>query len=801
MSEASQDVGKQISFANLFNEFEHVQIPIIQRDYAQGRLGYAELRQEFLGALLDALRKNPDDPNLPLDLDFVYGSGFSDNGTGLKSAFAPLDGQQRLTTLFLLHWYLAWKDGETEDCKQRFLDERRSRFTYEVRPSSHDFFNGLLLNFPTESGDAITSVRELLEDKAWFFRSWIDDPTIESALTMLDDIHALFTKTDGYYRRLVDSAPPRITFQLLELKDFGLSDDLYIKMNARGKSLTSFETFKARLEQHLDNLLPGETRQLHGRRVTVSEYFSHRMDTAWTDLFWSHRDHKTNLFDDEVMRVVKAVALVSLDLENEEIIDTVNGVKALKPGFSFSRLSDLGCLNPRMLGILIAILDYWSGLSSGDWEKPESRTLDAQSAFFRVTNAEMTYPQLTEFAAFCSFVRIHQNAVNEEELNSWLRVVGNLVENTDIDHPSDYVDMLKSLRKLEPESNQILAYLRDENPVSGFNRQQVREEQIKAALMLSSEAWHEQVLAAERHGYFKGQIEFLLKFSGILDHWLAEKQIGWSKPEDDEKFASFSDYLLKAATVFDSDGLRTFSEFRWERALLTVGDYTLGFGKNNSFLQDKVKGNERRPTWKLLLRGHMTDTFHEQKRMCVKSVLDRINVKTLEASLDRIIDPDKVDTPWRKMLVESPLNIKYCAQRMFRVRDDGSIYLISKFRTSSDHVELWSYHLFHSMLQRMDSGGELGPFSVSYRSSNTEDYPPAAVLGWRNRLIEIDFEDHQFRFALQSGRGKRYQALKEKIEESWETTDDAGWTFWYSAANDIKINIVRLVGIANSLAS
>ena len=52
-----------------------------------------------------------------------------------------------------------------------------------------------------------------------------------------------------------------ITFQLLKLDEFGLSDDLYIKMNARGKPLTNFETFKARFGQDLealfgDNALP-----------------------------------------------------------------------------------------------------------------------------------------------------------------------------------------------------------------------------------------------------------------------------------------------------------------------------------------------------------------------------------------------------------------------------------------------------------------------------------------------------------------------------------------------------------------
>ena len=39
-----------------------------------------------------------------------------------------------------------------------------------------------------------------------------------------------------------------IVFHLLILENFGLSDDLYIKMNARGRLLTSFENLKVEIQ-------------------------------------------------------------------------------------------------------------------------------------------------------------------------------------------------------------------------------------------------------------------------------------------------------------------------------------------------------------------------------------------------------------------------------------------------------------------------------------------------------------------------------------------------------------------------
>jgi uncharacterized protein with ParB-like and HNH nuclease domain len=78
-----------------FLEHHTVEIPIIQRDYAQGRDGKEYLRKGFLSSLKDAL-----DSGNEQKLDFVYGT--NENGK-----LYPLDGQQRLTTLWLLHWYLA----------------------------------------------------------------------------------------------------------------------------------------------------------------------------------------------------------------------------------------------------------------------------------------------------------------------------------------------------------------------------------------------------------------------------------------------------------------------------------------------------------------------------------------------------------------------------------------------------------------------------------------------------------------------------------------------------------------------
>lgn len=80
---------------------KRIEILLIQRDYAQGRrtASVKEIRNDFLDALLRVVNGGP-----PIGLDFVCG----DVETG---TLRPLDGQRRLTTLFLLHWYVTFRGG------------------------------------------------------------------------------------------------------------------------------------------------------------------------------------------------------------------------------------------------------------------------------------------------------------------------------------------------------------------------------------------------------------------------------------------------------------------------------------------------------------------------------------------------------------------------------------------------------------------------------------------------------------------------------------------------------------------
>jgi hypothetical protein len=739
-----------IPFLKLIRDVHRVEVPLIQRDYAQGREFEREVRNDFLDALHGALILPVGHARLPLNLDFVYGSIDTTDGR----RFLPLDGQQRLTTLFLLHWYLAWREGVLDQFKATFTDGRHSHFTYRVRPTSTEFFDALVRFVPQGLTDNVQSVRRMLEDEPWFFLHWRLDPTIQSALTMLDAIHERFRNSVGFYARLSDEERPPITFHLLPLDHFGLSDDLYIKMNARGKPLTTFETFKARFEALLKELFPTGMRRIGDAEFPIPQFFERRMDTQWTDFFWRHQQ---DTFDDAAMNLMLALIRISLDPASPNFAADTAALGSVDP--TFTTFHERGWLTERFAIHIMDLLEAWSeggpGLSR---QLPNANYFDEEAFFQRAITAPaaLTYFELVQFAALVFYLRHHRGAVQPSALQEWIRVVTNLAANTDIERPEEFGRSLAGLERLVPSANQILQRLGEPDvDVLGFSPQQVREEALKAQLLVARQAWREPILRAEAHGYFQGQIEFLLKFSGVLDRWLDDgNSVRWSDSEDAEYRKRFSSYLSKADAVFSDDGLNDFGDYRWERALLVKGDYLLQRGLNRSLLAN----GQGEATWKRLLRGALrADESVEQKRGYVRELFDQIDLKKgATESLDSVLTGPMPQEPWRRAVIERPEVIDYCWKRNMRWQS-GNVYLMRRIQMNGEHAELFTYHLRVGPLTRKHESEELAPFGEPRYVSATGDYEPFAYLEWRYgaESIVLAFYSENDGFLVRTWKGNR----------------------------------------------
>lgn len=302
-----------------------MRIPLIQRDYTQGRPGrrVEEIRSSFLDVLHGAISGGD-----PVGLDFVYGDVDTD-GTLL-----PLDGQQRLTTLFLLHWYCCVRVGGKP------AEHGWSRFSYDTRASARRFCERIVANPPPQDELRLAA---WVVDQPWFLHGWLIDPTISSMLTMIDAIQQRFADTDAAagWSRLLDPDRPAISFLLLPIEEIGAGDELYIKMNSRGKPLTPFKNFKARLEQTL------------AWSPSRADELAHKIDGPWADLLWPLRGDD-DIVDDEFMRLLEFVIEICEWRE-----DRIDGA-----GLLHQRAALLfGADNPKVaehLPLLFDTFDVWS---------------------------------------------------------------------------------------------------------------------------------------------------------------------------------------------------------------------------------------------------------------------------------------------------------------------------------------------------------------------------------------------------------------------------------------------------------
>lgn len=715
-------LGDKISFIKLFSQSElNVRIPIIQRDYAQGRPSAHEVRKAFLKALLSYLQAEGTH-----DLDFVYGA------MSESQDFLPLDGQQRLTTLFLLHWYLAQISDSSEarvayyNCI--FTSEGQVRFSYETRPSAKDFCQALLSEtrerrLELEREDTLSA---LIKELPWYFLSWDRDPSITAMLTMLDDIHKVFYMERDGLAKLLDQDNPRLSFQFLDLKGFGLTDDLYIKMNARGKSLTPIETFKANLEQYLRHELHDEQR---------AKTFADKMDGQWADLMWCYRDkeHPEHASDRQWERVFQNLLSYSYALSEGE---GPNGeLSRLHRDFlSFNAYKELGCINEKSLDFITSVLDvlYNGEDKIHEWLGEEFRSYFSAEDYWdsligykdkqETDNArkpDWSYNARLIFYAYIAYLIKFQpqrdNPADMQALGEWMRVVHNLYrgENLQINNEQNYVSALRGLRGMIEQGQPIYQLLSSGYSPDGVAGWQIAEEQCKAKLLLSdSVTWWPLISRAELHPYFLGQIGFLLDFS-------------------DKNACAFERYEDLSSKMFAGGyDKRPREGYLLERAVLTKGDYVgLSDAKKRANLlssAERGKNVYRDHSWRRMLRSEDSEA-----RRLFKVLLDddRLqpdgNVEDIKQSLRRIIEEDLPrlegeNISFRRALIKHPtiIGLSGCGFVQYNSTNEGegrySCRIVTKQYLLSFNYELQSYALY---LEMFDDNG-----MQAYKPFQKRDY-------------------------------------------------------------------------------
>ena len=480
-----------------------VVIPQLQRDYAQGRAEAKELRERFLSQILRVLRGEG-----RLNLDFVYGydKALSPNHHPI---FYPLDGQQRLTTLWLLHWYLLPSESVAEE------REWLLRFSYRTRSSSTRFCQ-LLVEYAAVDVAAI-------KDQPWYRQSYNADATIAAMLGTLRTIKELVAPEErsALWERLCHQRA--LTFDVIDIKgeEFRLTDELYIKMNARGKPLTSFECYKADLTQalrKLDNL--GKPWPYKKGQLSYADYFAFKVDNEWLDLFYNG---KIDGLDKRMYGFIQNIAKLCFFLDPENAEKNVNAFTYSDSVNVFSRQG-----NAKRL---ISILDLFERIQAKQPLRAffatltpsirfsEGRTKDpAPVDLFRESCDKNASVNLVLLLALSHYMEKYQLVEATEELQDYLRVLRNLLWE---ERQLDEMRYRSNVR-----INSLLTYW-------SWIESLASREQVLDAIKNSGEVFLKKKEKEKKEGKLHQRVDFILKYPELKpligeleDHPLLAGQLG-----------------------------------------------------------------------------------------------------------------------------------------------------------------------------------------------------------------------------------------------------------------------------------
>ena len=613
------------TFWMLLKEYE-IKVPIMQRDYAQGRVteNVTAIRTELLETIYRALCEEKN-----VDFDFVY-------GTLKNGVLYPLDGQQRLTTLFLLHWYIASKEGMIDEAKSIL-----NRFSYETRISSRDFCKKLVLLKYKPEKDVLPS--EYIKNQNTYYNLWDKDPTIRHMLVMLDSIHVLFFDTEKkMYPLLIRGVTenPILTFSYLPMENYALTDDLYIKMNARGKNLSDFENFKAKFILHMKkNGLP-------------YDHFENSIDKDWTDLLWDYRSKIDNTIDDQFMNLFWFFTeMLFLEYSDQT-----------KDGNSPFRKSDIRGLisfydDSDKVIELYELFDLWknkeeideciNNVFSDQYDEGKVRIFDDKKNLMEITinkNGLKTYNKVILFLFMKRLISFKKMGKTDNNLKNFVRLMRNFV--------------IKVRQRKNESYNPDFRFCRHGIPYISFGiNELLNVDDIYSFIASYTPAPRDIRLNSESLKYEKEKAEYIINNP--------DKEEFVHGLEDMDEFRSFIHNIMPF--VIDNN-IQTLSENikdlfcpdyfeKLVRALLSIKDYGIRLG--GSYYGDRFFYGNREKDWYNILSTTDRNDYPVLITEFFKQYFDAES-DDIEESLDIIINNnlkliDKKD--WRYYFVKYPRTI------------------------------------------------------------------------------------------------------------------------------------------------
>jgi uncharacterized protein with ParB-like and HNH nuclease domain len=308
------------------NEIEQIIIPEIQRDYVWEISNVAKLIDDInknyekkknhqLEIKINGIIEENDSVNQFLTkeyerlkyhqkLGFIY--AYHDRDYAGK--FFLIDGQQRLTTLFLILLFLYKELDKTDLFRLLYFNNQIPKVNYKVREQSNDFLKLMI--------ECELRGKSYLESEQFYKTEYLKDMTISHLITNYNHIKSQIGQIknkEGFLEYLEDFV--EVNYFDTHLSEQG--EQLYIYMNSRGEQLSFQEIVRAELMQKISDPL---------KKIILGNEWE-----KWQNFFWQKRGNINENADKGFEEFLKWAAIIHMGLNNEvELINFAKPYKELK---------------------------------------------------------------------------------------------------------------------------------------------------------------------------------------------------------------------------------------------------------------------------------------------------------------------------------------------------------------------------------------------------------------------------------------------------------------------------------------
>ena len=303
----------------------------------------------------------------------------------------------------------------------------------------------------------------------------------------------------GMVAEIKPNGKDKVCAYSIDLKDyveFGLNEEIYTRMNARGKQLTPFEKFKSKLFSAIE------------KNEILKKEIEEKIEYKWVDYLWPYREKDVYTIDKYFMNLLRFIVLITfyerslgekrkkaeIDLNDEDqlvsVFDDADSVK-----FMINALD----LIPRLR-------ESAGNIELYPWENNSVRTMGEILEDVIVNNAHDDATNvLLLYAAMQYMIKYKEDF----GIKDYLIVVRNMVYNTKDKSQREWPRLLPALKALTSDNIYDLL-LKPDLRIEVIYSEQRKEEIRKAGLISKNSCFKPLLQKIENDTYFKGNINALL---------------------------------------------------------------------------------------------------------------------------------------------------------------------------------------------------------------------------------------------------------------------------------------------------